>query len=269
MREEHRIIIPGDPKKIRDVCDFVIAAAERAGLNENAIHHCQMAVDEACTNIIEHGYQAAASQEQVEVVCRDSDDRFSISILDNSPPFNPLAKEDPDPATPLAERAQGGWGIYFIKKMADDIAYTHEGGRNRLTLTKFKSRENLSSPSGPAAADSLIPVNVLDTYSREIVPNGRLDSTTSPILKVILNTQLKDGITRFVVNMSQVSYISTGGLKVLVNAWRSAREHGGDLLLAGMSRHVFEVFEVVGFDQVFSIYDSLDEAVHALGDERV
>ncbi len=56
---------------------------------------------------------------------------------------------------------------------------------------------------------------------------------------------------------------------MLVNAWRNARERGGDLLLAGMSRHVFEVFEVVGFDQVFGIYDSLDEAVHALGDERV
>jgi anti-sigma B factor antagonist len=59
MGEEHRIVIPGIQDRVPDVCDFVVAAARRAGLNERAIYHCQMAVDEACTNVIEHGFDNA------------------------------------------------------------------------------------------------------------------------------------------------------------------------------------------------------------------
>jgi len=64
--------------------------------------------------------------------------------------------------------------------------------------------------------------------------------------------------------MSQVSYISTSGLKALVNAWRVARRKGGRVVLAGMHEQIQEVFETVGFDQIFNIFATPDEALHYL-----
>ena len=54
--DERQLTIRGRYDRISDVRDFVTEAAQVAGLSARAQHHCQIAVDEACTNIIEHGY---------------------------------------------------------------------------------------------------------------------------------------------------------------------------------------------------------------------
>lgn len=267
MIEEHRIVVPGVLQNIRDICDFVVVAAERAGLNEKAIHHCQMAVDEACTNIIEHGYTTSGQEGSIEVICRDQPERFTISLLDESPPFNPLNRSDPDPDMPLNERLGGGWGIYFIKKMMDEIAYQLDQGRNRLDIVKFKTPDTLAAQPDSTDAETF-PVRYLSKHAIEVIPSGRIDSNTSSFLEQTFNYQVKDSTEYVLVNMQQVSYISTSGLKVLVNAWRRVRDHNGELVLFGMTAHVFEAFEIVGFDQIFEIYDSIDEARQALDNNQ-
>jgi len=264
MGEEHRIVRPGVLENIPDICDFVVATARQAGLNERAVYHCQMAVDEACTNIVEHGYQSGLTGDDIEVICCDEGDIYSISVLDKGPPFNPLGHEDPDPARPLDDREPGGWGIYFIKKMMDHARYTFENGRNRLTMVKAKHPQNIAQVQG-ASGDRTIITRALTEKHWEILPDGRLDSTGAPPLEAVLEAQLNAGHIHLIINMQAVTYISTSGLKVLVNAWRHARDMGGDVILAGMVDHVFEVFETIGFDQIFSIYDTLDETLRVLG----
>jgi anti-sigma regulatory factor (Ser/Thr protein kinase) len=75
-----------------------------------------MAVDEALTNIIEHGYAYAGDQHQIEIICETEPERFLITISDDSPAFNPLNHQSPDPTALLDTRQPGGWGIYFIRK---------------------------------------------------------------------------------------------------------------------------------------------------------
>jgi serine/threonine-protein kinase RsbW len=123
-------------EKVRVACDFVVEAAQRAGLDERAIYHCQLAVDEACTNIVEHGYGRNSANSVIDIICRSEHDRFTITVLDDSTLFDPFTRPDPDPATILDDRAQGGWGIYFIKKVMDEVAYQRQGDRNRLTMVK-------------------------------------------------------------------------------------------------------------------------------------
>lgn len=136
MIEERRLRIPGLVEKVRVACDFVVEAAQRAGLDERAVYHCQLAVDEACTNIVEHGYGAHGFDHVIDIICRSEDNRFIITVLDDSNAFDPLGREDPDPATMLNDREEGGWGIYFIKKVMDEVLYQRQGNRNRLTMVK-------------------------------------------------------------------------------------------------------------------------------------
>lgn len=266
MGEEHRVVIPGVQELVPDVCDFVVAAARRANLTERAVYQCQMAVDEACTNIIEHGFSKAGEPGQIEVICQDSEDAYTITILDDSPPFNPLERIDPDTNAPLAEREPGGWGIYFIKKMMDAADYTLENGRNKLTIYKRKTPENVNpSPVKPAA--QTVGIDHIAANLWQVTPTARLDSNTAPALEAALENEIASGHVQILLNMSVVTYISTSGLKVLVNAWRRAQTSGGAVVLVGLTPNVAEVFETVGFDQVFDIYSTIDDAVRSLSNE--
>ncbi|MCZ7546092.1 MAG: anti-sigma factor antagonist [Anaerolineae bacterium] len=253
---ERQLRVVAQLDQITPAREFVADAAVEAGLDERGVYHCQVAVDEVMTNIIEHGF-GGGSAAQIDVRCATVDRQFVITIIDGSPPFDPTAHKDPDPAMSLDEREPGGWGIFFIKSMMDDISYRHEDGLNYLSLIK-----NL--PETPAAAEEA------EVHRREVqpgvwlvAPHGRLDSVSSQPFEALLKADIDAGHATVIVDMSAVSYIASSGLKALVSAWRRASSVHGALTLAGLRPRVREVFEIVGFDQVFRIYDDVEQAVRA------
>ena len=133
---ENRLTIMGRLDEIARARDFVAAVAREIGLSEKSVHHCTLAVDETCTNIIEHGYQHQGQDKSIEIICRVEPHRFIITIRDESPAFNPLLRDDPDPAATLEEREHGGWGIYFVKEFMDQVLYSRDGDYNQLTMSK-------------------------------------------------------------------------------------------------------------------------------------
>lgn len=145
--QESRFEIAGVLEQIPLACDFVADVARSAGVDERGVYHCQLAVDEACTNIIEHGYGAQGANRIIQLICRVDNYHLTIILLDNSSAFDPLARSDPDPAMTLENRATGGWGIYFIKKLMDTVSYTREGHVNRLTMVK-----RLGQPTAPLSS---------------------------------------------------------------------------------------------------------------------
>lgn len=138
ITNEPRLSIPADLSAIPLVSDFVVLHAQNAGLDEEAIYHCRLSVEEIFTNIVEHGYVDEAGG-MVEIICRSTDDDFSITIIDDAPAFDPLSLPDPDPSVPLWERQGGGWGIYFVKTFMDYIEYRYQANRNHLKLEKHLS----------------------------------------------------------------------------------------------------------------------------------
>ena len=262
MGEVSRLAIPARLEEVRHACDFVVEVAEAANLDERAVYHCQMAVDETITNVIEHGYGFQGEDSQIEIICRTEGDHFLITITDDSPPFNPLEHAAPDPSEPLDTREPGGWGIYFIRKLMDEVEYERVGGHNYLRLIKGIP-ETEAVPVPAAAAEDTFPVRHLENRSAVISPSGRLDSNTSPMLEKTLSTQLQQGNVWLYVDMSQVEYIASSGLKVLVSAWRRAHDGEGDVVLSGLQPRIVEILEMVGFDMLFQIYPDLDAALAA------
>ena len=135
--QERQVTISAVLSELAPACDFVDDAARAAGLDDNAVYHCHLSVEEVCTNIIEHGYHFRGGDKTIKIVCRQYPDRFTITIIDDAPPFNPLSLPDPDSSTPLADREGGGWGFYFVKKYMDEIAYQYQQSQNHLTLSKY------------------------------------------------------------------------------------------------------------------------------------
>jgi anti-sigma regulatory factor (Ser/Thr protein kinase) len=104
------------------------------------VHAFQLSVDEACTNVIEHAY-AYNTQGQITVTCSLIDDKFTVTIEDSGAPFDPTTMPDPDINQGLDERRAGGLGIYFMKKLMDEVKYNRVDDKNLLTLTKKIEKE--------------------------------------------------------------------------------------------------------------------------------
>ncbi len=262
IHEECRLRIPGLIERIPAVCAFVVEAARRAGLDERAVHHCQLAVDEACTNVIEHGYGGNAPDQALDITCRSDNERFSVTVSDSSPPFDPLTRADPDPASPLEERAPGGWGILFIKKVMDEVIYQYDSRRNSLMMVKYRQPEpQVDSKSKLAARVSIHPLlaNVLC-----ISPHGRLDADLCPGISDMIGEQLDAGNKLLVMDMGDVDYVSSMGLKTLVSLWQRVRSIKGEIVLAALHPRVREVLQIIGLDLVFSLYATPAQAANAL-----
>ena len=134
--QETRFQISAIIEQVPNAIEFVTQIAENAGLSEQAVYQCQLAIDEACTNIVEHGYGFNGAGRYIEIICQVDFPSFIISVSDDSPPFNPLARPDPDPLAGLEERSSGGWGVFFIKKVMDQVSYFYKGNRNHLVMVK-------------------------------------------------------------------------------------------------------------------------------------
>lgn len=134
--EENRLIIRGVLDEIEQAREFVVDKARYSGLNETAIHNCELAVDEMCTNIIEHAYQMQGESKSIQLICQTNPPFFDITLIDEGPPFDPLSHVEPNPKTPLENRGEGGWGIYFVKKVMDTVSYQRRGIFNYLLMRK-------------------------------------------------------------------------------------------------------------------------------------
>jgi anti-anti-sigma factor len=84
--------------------------------------------------------------------------------------------------------------------------------------------------------------------------NGRLDQSLISQLEETLNELLENGHNNLLVDLTQTTYINSGGLRCLVSAWRRAKALEGTLSLCGLNQRLQEIFAMVGFDQVFVIY---------------
>lgn len=91
--------------------------------------------------------------------------------------------------------------------------------------------------------------------------NGRIDSTNATELGDALNAAVDAGRAQIVVDLSNVEYMSSAGLRELVTALKKVKRGTGDLRLAAPSERVMEVLELAGLDSIFEIYSNQVEAV--------
>ncbi len=92
---------------------------------------------------------------------------------------------------------------------------------------------------------------------------GRLDATTVSQLERALTDAQLSGDRVIVIDLSDLTYISSSGLRVLLTGRSNARKQGGDVFLCNLRAPVREVFEMVGFTAVFTIFDTLEQATEA------
>lgn len=245
-------------EEVRHACDFVVEAAQDVGLDARAVYHCEMAVDETCTNVVEHGYKGAAQVGMITIAAQREDNCLKITISDSGPPFDPTSQAEPDIQSEAVKLKPGGWGIYFIKQLMDEVRYEYGNGQNHLVMLKCLPEEVES-----VMLEDELSVEIMEGRSGYWILQlaGRLDTASSPSLATKLAEQLNRNRHHLILDLQQVDYVSSSGLKVLASAWRDIRDVDGRLLLVGLNQRLLEIFDMVGFTTFFDIYEDVSSAL--------
>lgn len=96
-----------------------------------------------------------------------------------------------------------------------------------------------------------------------LTPQGRLDAGGVRPIETELTEHLAAGRVLLLVDLSQVDYVSSVGMRMFLAVMRSAHRQGGALKLCGVHPHVLNVFKLAGFDRVLSIVATRAEAESA------
>jgi serine/threonine-protein kinase RsbW len=127
---------PGRFESLLTINEFVTRFAKAAGLNPKAIYDVQMAVDEACTNIIEHAY-GGEGQGPIHCTCRVHEDTLTVVLGDYGCAFDPSSVPHPNLCANLNKRSSGGLGLFFMRQLMDQVHFESKPGLgNTLTLVK-------------------------------------------------------------------------------------------------------------------------------------
>lgn len=93
---------------------------------------------------------------------------------------------------------------------------------------------------------------------------GRLDTLSSTELEKTLADLLAEKKYKLVIDFSDLDFISSSGLRVLLATGKQLKSVGGKIVLCALQNHVKEVFDVAGFTMLFVLYPSRDEAVKGI-----
>jgi serine/threonine-protein kinase RsbW len=135
-----QMTVPGRYDCVAEVCEKCAEVAREAGLDEDAVFHVEMAVDEACTNIIKHAY-GGEDKGTIEMSCCVDDEKLIVTLHDHGQEFDPSAVPPPKVGGDVEEVAVGGLGLYFMRKLMDEVHFEFDP-RTGNTLTMVKHTNN-------------------------------------------------------------------------------------------------------------------------------
>lgn len=124
-----------DYSHLSSIRRFVGEVGEDLGIPERELYELELAVDEACTNVIEHGYQGQGGKIEIEI--QPLNGGVLVVIRDWGIPFDPDSIPEPDILAPLEERPLGGVGLFLMRKVMSQVHFDFDPQEgNTLTMIK-------------------------------------------------------------------------------------------------------------------------------------
>jgi len=111
-------------------------------------------------------------------------------------------------------------------------------------------------------ADSLLNIGIEQHKRVDVIAvSGRIDSSSVREFDAALKGVLDSSRHNIVLDLAQVDYMSSAGLRAMVAALRECKKKGGDVRLGPMSNRVSEVLSLAGLDSLFQAYKDTTAAV--------
>ncbi|MCH6559587.1 ATP-binding protein [candidate division KSB1 bacterium] len=138
-QKEYQLKIPSQSDNLAIIRDVVAKVASRVGFDTDEASKIELAVDEACTNVIKHAY-ANNSNQMIEVSIKVDQKKLIIIVADKGKGFDPDKIKLPDLNESIKEGRKGGLGLCLIKTLMDKVEFEIKpGSKNQVKMIKYIS----------------------------------------------------------------------------------------------------------------------------------
>jgi len=141
IEQRFTLLVPSSTQNLALIRDFVTNVGLQAGLGDDDVAKLELAVDEACANVIEHAHRGDLSK---DVVVRATFDErtLRIEVVDTGEGFDPAKLPQENLEEMVAKHRSGGLGLRVMKSLMDEVSYEIvPGDTNRLRMVKKLRKE--------------------------------------------------------------------------------------------------------------------------------
>ena len=135
MSHQHKLARAAELTALSAMRDFIGEACRTENVSDDIAFKLKLAVDEAATNVIEHGY-AGMDPGSIILTLKFDPQRVLVELTDFGHPFEPSEPSTPDVEAVLEDRPTAGFGLYFIYQMMDQVDYRTSTRGNTLIFIK-------------------------------------------------------------------------------------------------------------------------------------
>ncbi len=137
-RIQYRLKIPSQTDNLELIRFFIGKVAEKVGFDEEDVGKIELAVDEACTNVIKHAYTPETKDKTLDVAVQVDYQKLTLVVTDHGKGFDPEKVKVPNMKEYLAELHVGGLGIYLMRTLMDEVTYSIQPGKcNQVKMVKY------------------------------------------------------------------------------------------------------------------------------------
>jgi serine/threonine-protein kinase RsbW len=133
-RVSDKLTLPAQLERIDDARRWSSSWAREAAVDEDTIQDLELAMTEALSNTIRHGYAEDPAQ-SIELWLEIDGQRIALTILDRGQPYDPSQR----PPIDFDAGQEGGYGLYLMEQLTDELSRTpREDGGTLVTLVKYR-----------------------------------------------------------------------------------------------------------------------------------
>ena len=249
--------IASAPEQITTAAILIGCACD---LDQTTSSHLRLAMYELAVNSVQHGEFGNGAPE-IRIAVRVSRAVVRLYYMDNGALFVTGKHMHMDIADKISQRDRRGLGLYILNKLTDALEYKRLQEWNVTTLT-FEAKEGRKTqshrrPAMEGISIKTLPCKIPDTVI--IKPAGSIDSATTQVVEAHFDSLIAQNTKRIVVDFSEVDFISSAGVGILLGTVSLLRGGGGDLVFMNLPGHIEEVFDIINLKSFFRTISSIDE----------
>ena len=138
----YQLKVPSQTDNLELIREFVSRVAAKMGFDSDDVNKIELAIDEACTNVIKHAYEKN-SKKPIDIAIKLDYDKLTIIVTDQGKGFDADDIKIPDMKEYLAEMRVGGLGIFLMKNLMDEVKFEVKPGvRNQVKMVKYYMKDH-------------------------------------------------------------------------------------------------------------------------------
>jgi serine/threonine-protein kinase RsbW len=261
---KHQIKIFSSSDEITTVVKWIRDIGHSLDLPEKQVFALEVSIEELITNIVWYAFEDK-TKHPINVTAKAKHRKLLVDIEDSGKPFNPVDVPPPPKIDNIETARIGGLGIFMAKRLTDGMKYRRAEGKNILTiwinLVPTLLKEELMVKS--LTIQSVKVDNILI-----FTVTGWLNAQSYQKTEDQLDHWIGSGEKWVVGDFTELDFISSIGLRVLMTTSNKISKAGGHFVVFGLQGAVQDVFDSTGISTLITVANSKSKAIEIMLSEQ-